>query len=607
MRRGLIFSIFLTVATLAVYGQVLGFDFVSWDDPGYVAKNAHMQGGLTREGLVWVLTSQHGGHWHPVTGLSHMLDCQLFGLSPSGHHLTSVLLHIANALLLFGLLRSMTGAFWRSAIVATLFALHPLQVESVAWVSERKNVLSTCLGLLSLWAYVGYARSPSTGRYALTAAIFALGLMAKSMLVTLPLLFLLVDVWPLGRMQSATSRLGLVVEKIPLFALSAISSVITFGLVRHDEGHIIGGEILPLHLRVANAVVGYVRYLGKMIWPTDLAVLYPHPNLTGGTPLTASEIIGAVAVLLAISAVITLVVRERYGIVGWLWYLTTLLPVIGLVQVGQQSMADRYAYVPLIGIFILIAWGGAELLARWQNRPVLPPAFAVAMAAVVVGTGMACTWAQAAHWRDSVALYERALAVSPRLPVMHTNLGVALDARGERDAAIQHFQEALDIEPDYVHAHYNLGNTLSAVGDRAGAVNHYRQALELKPDFVRAHTSLGDILREDGTPDAAMEHYQEALRLDPTYAPAHEGLGSVFLGHRRFDAAMHHYRLAIEHDPGLSSPHNNLGVALAMQGRFAESVPHFRDAIRVDPGFRSAHDNLARALRMQQDRAAANH
>ncbi len=460
MRRELIVCLLLLSVTLAVYWQIGDHQFTNYDDTLYVTDNPHVKPGLAGGSVIWAFTATEEANWHPLTWLSHMVDCQLFGLRPRGHFLTSLFLHLANVLLLFAVLKRMTGALWRSAFVSALFALHPLHVESVAWVAERKDVLSTLFWLLTMLAYARYVERPTRARYVLTLVAFTLGLMAKPMLVTLPFVLLLLDYWPLDRMayggkgddppkrtrkrtHSCEQRLPLsrlVWEKIPFFALAAISSVVTFSF-QQRAGAMADMEIFPLSSRIANALVSYLRYMGKIIWPSDLAVLYPHP----GTSLPLWWGAAAGLALLGLSILVVLVIRRRpYLAVGWLWYVGTLVPVIGLVQVGVQAYADRYTYVPLIGLFIMIAWGVPDLVGRWaQTRTVLAVLAATALAALT-----ACTWIQLGYWKDSVSLFTHTLQVTTKNYVAHNNLGNALADRGEVEAAISQYTEALRIKPD---------------------------------------------------------------------------------------------------------------------------------------------------------------
>lgn len=584
----------LAVATLAVYAQTVRFDFVVFDDPSYVMENPHIRHGLTRAGVVWVFTSEHFANWHPLTGLSHMLDCTLFGLAPGGHHLTSVLLHVANTLVLFFVLSGATGAPWRSGLVAALFALHPLHVESVAWVSARKDVLSTLFAFLALGAYGSYARRGGVGRYTLTALLLALGLMSKPMLVTLPFVFLLWDYWPLGRLRLGRTQeaVRLVVEKLPFLALSLAASAVTL-IVQGRAGAVASVAEVPVRLRAANAVVSYARYLEKMIWPRDLSPVYPHPNLPGGTPLEFWQVAAAALLLVTLTAAVW-ASRRPYARMGWLWYLGTLVPVIGLVQVGGQAMADRYTYIPLIGPFIVVVWGAGDLVAR---RAAGPRRWVAAAVAVTVLLALAlASRAQARHWRNSIALARHALREAPRSPHMQMNLGVALQQAGKPDRALRHYREAAQIAPHSPKLHNNVGNALEVQGRRDEAIAHYRQALVLEPGFARAHANLGSALLAAGATVEALEHLETAVRLDPGHHLAHERLGFALAAQGRLDEAIAHYRQALALEPGYAEAHNNLGIALQARGEVDEAIAHFGRALEIRPDFASAHNNLGIAL-----------
>lgn len=461
----------LIVATLAVFQQLPEYDFVNIDDYYYVTENVHVTRGLTREGIIWAFTTLHANNWHPLTWLSHMLDCQLFGLKPGMHHLTNLLLHMANSTLLLLVLKRMTGALWRSAFAAALFALHPLHVESVAWVAERKDVLSTLFWLLTVWGYAGYVEYPGRNRYLLVLLFFALGLMAKPMLVTLPFILLLLDYWPLGRVKLWESREGgsggiqrssalhLVREKIPFFALTLASGIVTV-VAQYKGGAVRSLNLLPLDVRIANALVSYVGYIGKMIWPQHLAIFYPHPGA-----LPTWQVVGAGLLLLSLSIILLRAAgRFPYLGVGWLWYLGTLVPVIGLVQVGDQAMADRYTYVPLIGLFVLIAWGIPDLMARWRYRQIALTISAV----IVVFCCTVSTWSHVKHWRNGTALFTHAVNVTADNALAHDGLGFALARQGRLDEAIAHYSEALRIKPGYAKARYNLEHALRHVDESPG-------------------------------------------------------------------------------------------------------------------------------------------
>ena len=456
-------SLALILANLVAYAPVWHYGFVNYDDPGYISDNPHVAAGLTAQDVWWAFTTGFFANWHPLTWLSHMLDVELFGMNPGPHHFTSVLLHIANTLLLFWLLHRITGALGRSAFVAGLFAVHPLHVESVAWLSERKDVLSTLFGLLTIWAYVEYVRRHGLRRYLVVLLLFALSLMAKPMLVTLPFVLLLLDFWPLGRVSLEAIDPGrsgwaalwdrrsivlrLVLEKLPLLALTIVSSVITF-VVQQRGGTMLQLGVLPWNRRVGNALLAYFSYIGKTLWPTRLAALYPFRSSPGW------EVAAAILGLIGVSVTVIWDGRRHpYLPVGWLWYVGTLVPVIGLIQVGQQSMADRYSYIPLIGLFVIVAWGIPDLLARWPYRSTALP-----MAAVfVILACMIAARGQVLYWRNSIALWERTLEVTDENPVAHNNLAAALLVQGRTGQAIAHFSEALRIRPDYAEAHRNMG------------------------------------------------------------------------------------------------------------------------------------------------------
>jgi Flp pilus assembly protein TadD len=571
-RLELIICLFLVVATAGVFWQVQNHDFVNYDDNLYVTENYHVQAGLTWDGIIWALTVPHACNWHPLTWLSHMLDCEIYGLNAGGHHLTSLLFHVVNALLLFLVLKRMSGALWRSAFVGALFALHPLHVESVAWVAERKDVLCTFFWLLTMWAYVLYTERPSPHRYFLVLLAFAFGLMSKPMLVTLPFVLLLLDYWPLGRFQfgygeshaqksmNLSYRISLplhfVREKAPFFALAAISSVVTF-LAQQSAGSLTSLDKLPLNVRIANALVSYLSYIGKMLWPQRLVVFYPHP----GDMLPMWQAIGAALFLICISVLVVRVVMVRpYLAVGWLWYLGTLVPVIGLVQVGSHGMADRYTYVPLIGLFLMITWGVPDIAKRFRPAMIVLPVLGGALLSAL----MASTWLQVQHWKNSTALFKHAINVTANNYLAHNNLASALARQGSPQEAISHYFEALAIKPHFAEAHYNLGNALARQGSFDEAMGHYTEALRIKPDYADAHNNLGVALTRQGRGKEAIGHYTEALRIKPNFADAH----------------------------------NNLGVALTRQGRGREATGHYIEALRIKPEYADARRNLERTLHL---------
>jgi len=611
LRRDVFVCLFLIMITLAVYWQVRDHEFVIYDDDAYVTENPHVQAGLTRESLKWAFTTTWASNWHPLTWLSHMLDCQLYELNPSGHHLTNVFLHLANTLLLFLVLKRMTGAAGKSIVVAALFALHPLHLQSVAWVAERKDVLSTLFLMLTLWAYLRYVEGPGLNRYLLTLLLFALGLLAKPMLVTLPFVLLLLDYWPLERYRIGPSDddtratapapshgkeprsifFRLLSEKVPFFVLAAGSSIVTF-LAQQGGGAIKTVEVFPVKIRIANALLSYVNYIGKMIWPHRLAVLYPHP----GSSLSMWQAAGAGLLLACLSiATVRAALRHPYLAVGWFWYLGTLLPVIGLVQVGSQAMADRYTYVPLIGLFIIVAWGMFELLERTRHGQIL----LVFSSVVMISLLMILSWAQARHWRTSVTLLEHTLAVTQNNYIAHTALGAFLKQNGNIGEAIDHYSKALTIKPDFAVGHYELGQALARQGKRQEAIDHYQQAIRFKPNHAAVHHNLAIALASLGKMEEAAEQYAEVVRLQPKSAEAHNNLGNALAGQGKIEEAVYHYSQVLQIQPDYAEAQNNLGVALARLGRLKEAVGCFYEAVRLKPEWAEAHNNLGNALYAQ--------
>ena len=587
LRREGVVCLFLVIAILAVYWQVGNHEFVNYDDNDYITENQHVQAGLTLKSIVWAFTSTHASNWHPLTWLSHMLDCQIYGLNPGGHHFTNVFFHILNSILLFLVFKRMTGAFWKSAFVATLFAIHPLHVESVAWAAERKDVLSTFFWMMTMGSYVWYVERPGTNRYLLVLLFFALGLMAKPMLITLPFVLLLLDYWPLGRFNKRSLALPLVWEKIPFFVLAAASSIVTF-FVQQSGGAVRSLDVLPLFVRISNALVSYISYIVKMILPHNLAILYPHPK-----DFPMWQVAGACLLLVFISFMaIRAVRRHPYFAVGWLWYLGTLVPVIGLVQVGSQSMAERYTYIPLTGIFIIIAWGVSDLVARWQYKK---EGLAVA-SAILLSILIVATWFQVGHWTNSITLFSHAIDVTENNSIAHNNLGVALKDHGKLSEATGHYYEALRINPDYVFAHNNLGNALADQGRVSEAISHYYEALRIDHDYVLAHNNLGNALADQGRVSEAISHYYEALRIKPDYADAYYNLGNVLTRQGKINEAISHYYKALRIKPNHARAHNNLGSAFVQHGRIFEAIKHYTEALRINPDLAKARGNLKKVL-----------
>jgi tetratricopeptide (TPR) repeat protein len=613
----------LGLITLAVYWPSLTHDFLAFDDQAYVTENPQVRAGLTWPGVVWAFESFSVANWHPLTWLSHMLDCQLYGLKPAGHHLTNLLLHTASTLLLFLVLNRMTGAPWRSACVAALFAWHPLHVESVAWVAERKDVLSAFFFMLTLWAYERYAEagrknaeSPITLQgsrftfhvslfYLLSLFFFALGLMSKPMLVTLPFVLLLLDYWPLRRVQLSTLNLQpstlwrLVVEKTPFLALSAVACVLTVAAQRQGFA-VVSTAGLPLSRRIPHVLVSYVHYLGAMLLPRHLAAHYPYV-----AAVPAFEAAGA-AILLALLTFLAfrLAARRPYLVVGWLWYLGTLVPVIGLVQVGDQAWADRYTYIPLIGLFLAMVWGVSDLAFRPVAQAVKYPGTRLALGALAAMAGLAmlaATSLQLRHWRNTRTLFEHAAAVTQNNTRAITVLGSLLAAEGKLEEAKRLYALALSYSPDNPETHFNLGKVLDQQGRLDEAIAEYSQSLWSRQWRDKAHILMGVALAKEHKYEEAVAHYRAALALNPKSATAENNLARVLHSQGRLEEAREHYEAALKLDPQLAQAQNNLGVLLLQQGRLAEGVPHLREAVRLMPGDAESQYNLAVALNQQEN------
>ena len=576
--------VFLTVLVWVVFGQTLRHDFVNYDDPRYVYENTKITSGLSIAGIGWAFTHIHSENWHPLTTISHMLDCQLYGLKAGWHHFTNVLLHTIAAILLFIALRQMTGALWRSAFVAAVFAIHPLRVESVAWIAERKDVLSGVFFMLTLLAYVPYVRAPSIRRYLFVAVVFAFGLMSKPMLVTLPFVLLLLDYWPLGRIRGQNSDVSghenlvmLVVEKIPLVGLSAVSSVVTFLAQRGAVGWT---EQLPVLARINNTVVTYVVYMWQMLWPVKLAVFYPHPEKR----LPLSEIILALAILVTATAAALVLRKKRpYLVTGWLWYLGMLVPVIGLVQVGWQGHADRYTYLPQIGLYVLLTWTVADLTAGWRRqREILS-----ASAAIIIGVLSWRAWIQTSYWRDSETLFTHALAVTSNNDVAENNLGIVFLRKGNLDEAISLLQAAVDLRPENSPAHENLAKALLQKGQVANALVHYRKLLELQPDNIEVHNIVGTVLIQQGRIREGVEEWQKVLAIQPDNGNAMSNLAWVLATSP--DESLRDGAKAVQlaeqalHISGGRIPiiFRTLAAAYAESGRFSEAIQTAQQGIEL--------------------------
>jgi tetratricopeptide (TPR) repeat protein len=567
---------------------------MNYDDQKYVYDNPVVQQGLTWKGLRWALTFGEIGHWHPLTWLSHMADCQIYGLWAGGHHLTNVALHTLSTVLLFLVLRSMTGALWRSAFVAAVFAVHPLRAESVAWIAERKDVLSGMFFMLTLWAYARYAKQPTFVRYSSVAILYALGLLAKNMLVTLPFVLLLLDWWPLGRLQQSVSPgtprtgisfWGLVKEKIPLFLLSIASCAAT-ALV--PEKVAINAQV-PVLERVANGLVSYLIYLRQMVFPLGLAV--PYPFAPGGTPFWKA---GTALVVIAgmTAGAVALRKRRPYLLVGWLWFVGMLVPVIGLVQISYYAHADRYTYLPGIGVTVAATWAVAEWSARWRYRTAVLGGLMLA----VVGALTVWGHVQTSYWRDGESMWPHVLSITPSNAVAHFCLGAARGEKGANEEAIAQYRIALAIKPDYVAALDNLGMALFEQGDKAEALIQFHKALAVKPNDEEAWNGVGVVLFAQGNKEAAIAQYQKALEIKPDYAEARNNLGLALLAKGEKAQAMTQYRQALEIDPHYVKAHYNWGNALATDGQIGEAMAHFRTAINIKPDYAYARYGLGTTL-----------
>jgi len=626
----------LAAITFAVFGQTAGFSFVNYDDDKYVYENLVVAKGLTLKGALWALIYGGIGHWHPLTWLTHMADCQAYGLWAGGHHLTNVALHAVAAVLLFLALREMTGNLWRCAFVAAVFAIHPLRVESVAWIAERKDVLSGVFFMLTLWAYGRYARQPSRGRYVAVALWYGLGLLCKDMLMTLPFVLLLLDWWPLDRMtldgadggKVGAARLvalfgGLVREKIPLFLLSVGSCLASF-LVPEK---VLDSDRLPFLERMGNAVVSYGVYLWQMVFPAGLAI--PYLNAPNGQPLWK---VGAAFVLLAAISISVVACRRRrpYLLVGWLWYLGMLVPVIGIVQISfNAAHADRYTYLPGIGLVLAGTWAVGDWSLGWQHRR----AALGGLMAVVIGALMVCAWIQTGYWKSSETLWTRTLActtgnylaqgnlgedllhkgrveaaiihlqsalqIKPDYANAHYNLAIALRQKGRVDEAIAQYQKALRTRPDYADAHYNLALALWQKGRVEEAITHYQKFLQFKPGYAEAHYNLAEALQRKGRVEEAITQYQKFLQFKPDYAEAHKNLAEALLQRGRVEEAITQYQKFLEIKPDNADAHNNLGIALFQRGKVDEAMAQYQNALQIKPDYADAHNNLGLALFQQ--------
>jgi len=553
--------LFLAAVAWAVFGQTLRHQFINFDDGDYVFKNPKVFRGLTIEGIVWAFTNVHAANWHPLTWLSHMLDSHLWGLNPGGHHLTNVLLHMATAVLLFLVLRQMSARFWRSAFVAAVFAIHPLRVESVAWVAERKDVLSGLFFVLTISAYVRYARRPwSAARYGLVVLLFAFGLMSKPMLVTLPFVLFLLDYWPLNRARTVSAEADekpptprrLILEKVPLLAMSIASCVVT---LLAQKAAIRPSADYPIGIRVSNALISSVAYIRQMLWPSDLAAFYPF----AAKDVVLARVLVPLVLLAGITVAVFVLRRHRYLVTGWLWYLVMLGPVIGILQVGSQGRADRYTYLPQIGLYVLITWAVAELSRRWRHRHLI-----LGTLAVITLTALTLSArAYASYWKDSESLWTHALTHTSDNAMAELNLGEAIYKLGRTAEAIGHFKRALQIEPNEATIHGSLGSALMKIGQTKAALTHFQQSLEINPKQASVHSSLGVALLETGRAEESLAHLQTAVKIDPADADAHYNLGNTFLHLGRANEAVAEYTRALNINPDDTQALNNMAWILS--------------------------------------------
>jgi len=619
-----IIAIFLIIFICSIYYQIKDHDFINFDDNLYVTDNSHVLSGLNLENIKWALTftEKNGTYWHPLTWISHMLDIQLWGMNAGKHHLANLFLHIINTLLLFFVLISMTGALWKSAFVASVFALHPINVESVAWIAERKNLLSTCFWLIAMLAYFYYSKRPVLLQYVLVVFSFILGLLAKPMLVTLPFVLLLLDYWPLGRINlgqssaagvnqnypamktfSALLKSRIVLEKIPLIFISILSIYVSFVSVRYAT-NTVTFEQVPMGLRIGNAMVSYITYVGKAIIPNSFAVYYPFPKVI---PIWESA--GSFFLVMLISSLVLLAYRRYpYLIVGWLWYIGTLVPVIGLMQSGLwPAIADRWAYLPLIGVYIIIAWGIPELLNKWQFKKIV----LATLTGIVIPILIAYSWMQVGYWKNSDKLFEHALKVTPNNYVAQNNLASALNNRGDFDGAVKHCDEALRINPNILYAHDTLATALLNKGDDDGAIQQSRLAINLNPNDIGAYCNLGKALFFEKKYDESLSQFHKCLKLDPGYGDAYKGVaykfsGDIMLYTKNYNEAIVNYEEALRINSSLTEVSYHLGIAYLHNSNYSKAIECFQRVIKENPFYSVYSDtnnylNVAKSSQINLD------
>jgi len=604
----------LIVLTLSAYWQVQNLEFVNYDDQLYVTHNFKTRAGITWSNISYSFTDIRTSNWHPLTMMSHMLDWELFNDKAGGHHWTSLIIHILNTVLLFLFLSKSTGTIWRSALVSALFAVHPINVESVAWIAERKNVLSTFFWLLTMLFYIGYVKRPGWKTYLPVVICFALGLMSKPMLVTLPFVLLLIDYWPLNRTEIDTQNETVVqpffknrrdplsfllLEKIPLFVLTTISIIVTVYAAR-NASTIVHFNLIPMSQRINNAILSYALYLKQLFWPNDLTVLYLHADLQ------IIEILPAAFLLIVVTGICCRYYKQYpYLIFGWFWYLGTLVPVIGIVQVGSQSMADRYAYIPFIGMFISLSWVAADLV-RNRLLKIIAVFFIVF---VLIGLSVA-THKQISYWKNSFTLFERALRVTNGNAIALIGMGNELIKQGKIDDAILYFQEAIKVNPknpvNYV-AFLSLGHALSLQKKDAEAIEAFRKSLAINPTCTEAYHKLGFVLFQSGRVDEAIAAYQKAIAFNSDYPTYHDSLGNAYIRQGKTEKAINEYKEVLRIQPDNAGAHNNLGMLFMQQGKVEQALEHYQEALRIQPLFANAHYRLSIILKQKGMNEKANY
>ena len=591
----LLISALLIVVVFAAYSPVKNNDFINFDDSEYVYANPHVNTGLTRDNILWAFSHFYAANWHPITWISHMVDCSLYGLRAGGHHLTSLYLHLANAVLLLLILKAMTGALWRPALVAALFALHPLHVESVAWIAERKDLLSTFFMLCAMWSYIRYCRKGSVHGYAGALICFALGLMCKPMIVTLPCILLLLDYWPSGRISrvrggradnDSISVGKAILEKAPFLALSVIASIVTYLAQRGAEAV----AAYPLSARLSNVAFAYVKYLIKTAWPGNLAFYYPF-----SANIPPDKVIIPIIVLVAISAV-AVYYRKRapWLLMGWLWYLGMLVPVIGIIQVGAQSMADRYTYLPLVGIFIIISWGLESIRAKFPSG--------IAAGIIISGIAFslaACTMAtrkQVGYWKNNYTLYYHAIAATGLNHLAHNNLGSAFMSDNKPDSALYHFKKSIEIFPEYALGNYTTGLALGTLGRYDEAVPYFKNAIRIDSSYAIPHQGLGEAYEFLDQDSLALYHYRMAIRLNPDFGAPYYRIGAMLFSRGAIDSASIYLQRALALNPGISDAHYILGVCFMKKGLVSRATYHFDSALKLEPKSWELYNNIGYEL-----------